>query len=276
MKPVKIAMIPGRLLGSVVSLTTLLTTTLFILRSAGARSSVFGTINGFDVGGSGDLCYLTQLPIEENVLGDTVNREDFLSLGPINEKLVERATDEDDSLLYMPQLLDSCTGLLDFTLEPTEDLSEDLPIFAGEPIEFQVNGQVNYLSLIAELERIADSLNVTLQSPGDEGFELMPQVRGWAQMLFCNARLVGECNPFAFLRDKAELNSTSLDELPRVVPLKTDEIDVVYATEYSERYIATEYVQVSPDFFDSGAALDKQVGVVLPKDAAGTYFMISK
>ena len=268
-------MIPGRLLGSVVSLTTLLTTT-FILRSAGAQSSVFGTINGFDVGGSGDLCYLTQLPIEENILGDTVNREDFLSLGPINEKLVERATDEDDSLLYMPQLLDSCMGLLDFTLEPVEDLSEDRTIFAEEPIYFQMNGQVNYLSLVAELERIADSLNVTLQSPGDEGFELLPQVRGWAQMLFCNARLVGECNPFAFLRDKADLNSTSPDELPRVVPLKSDEIDVVYATEYSERYIATEYVQIKPDFLGSIAALDKQVGVMLPKDAAGTYFMIGK
>jgi hypothetical protein len=243
---------------------------------------LFGTQNGFDVGGTSDLCYVTQLSQDSLNTGGTINERTFQSLETINQKLIERALDgaddsDSDSGLYTPQLLESCGEFLDSFIEPNEELPEDRLVFSGTPIRFHIGGQADFSGLSSTFADIAKSMNLTLLTPGDEGFvPFLPeedQARSWTQLLFCNARFVGECNPFAFLRDTV---ADQKRDQPIILNQYDEFVKQVNSTEWDDRYIATSYMETMPEFDGMKAAVDGYVDIVLPSDAVGVYFLVGK
>jgi hypothetical protein len=248
---------------------------------------LFGTENGFDVGGKEDLCYFSLLP------PDTINSDldgpTLPSISAVNENLVRRALDPaqavSDSSLYTPQLLGSCDELLDLFLEPTEELPEDRTVLAGTPIRFHAGGYADFKALFnrlaGEIAATHSSLFASLPLPAsNEGSpsisSLSFKMTAWAHVLLCNARFVGDCNPFAYLRDTVD---EERNEDPIPLSDKYEEPVVqVDATQWNERYIATDYLEGTAELHEdiNMGTVDNYFDLVLPKNAEGVYSLKCK
>ena len=146
---------------------------LALLAHRALASTVFGTISGYDAGGSDPMCWASNL-------ANSTSTDDILGL---NEALF----DADDTTL-----LSSCFPGTDLDVEPL-DLPSDRTLFTGQNYTFRLQLQV-------DLSNVSDEISIESLG-GASAYH--------CRLVLCDAIRDGFCNP---LEDSREIDNDSSSE----------------------------------------------------------------